>query len=153
MNSYNHCFSHPKVYIRGWYSWIFPCVHIVWLLVSWQIWEIISWAWFSAKFLIERAPSHHAYIWPDYDRGPFGQVLKSRFSGFFIITTKFLIDRVPSCPILKISDLGRIGELATGEDGHGTNTQNIPGADTFRRISHMFHSDSRNSSVFKISAL
>jgi hypothetical protein len=26
MNSYNHCFSHPKDYIRGWYSWFFPCV-------------------------------------------------------------------------------------------------------------------------------
>jgi hypothetical protein len=30
MNSYKHCFSHPKVYIRGWYWWLFPCekVHI-----------------------------------------------------------------------------------------------------------------------------
>jgi hypothetical protein len=28
MNFYNHCFSHPKNYIRGWYSWLFPCVKI-----------------------------------------------------------------------------------------------------------------------------
>jgi hypothetical protein len=26
MNSHNHCFSLPKVYIHGWYSWFFPCV-------------------------------------------------------------------------------------------------------------------------------
>jgi hypothetical protein len=26
MNSYYHCFSHSKVYIRGWYSWLFRCV-------------------------------------------------------------------------------------------------------------------------------
>jgi hypothetical protein len=31
--------------------------HIFWLLVSWKVWVIISWARFSAKFLIERAPS------------------------------------------------------------------------------------------------
>jgi hypothetical protein len=26
INSYNHYFSLPKVYIHGWYSWLFPCV-------------------------------------------------------------------------------------------------------------------------------
>jgi hypothetical protein len=31
MNSRNHCFSLPKVYIHGWYSWFFPCVHELFL--------------------------------------------------------------------------------------------------------------------------
>jgi hypothetical protein len=36
-----------------------------------------------------------------------------------------------------------VGQIA---DDHKSNTKNIPGAETFRRSSHMFHSDSRNSS-------
>jgi hypothetical protein len=34
----------------------------------------------------------------------------SRFLGFFIISMKFLIDRVPSCLIFGIWDFGRIRE-------------------------------------------
>jgi hypothetical protein len=43
-------------------------------------------------------------LWPDYGRGPLGQVSKSKFSSFFIITMTFLTHRAKSCPILKIWD-------------------------------------------------
>jgi hypothetical protein len=48
--------------------------------------------------------------------------------------------------ILKIWDFGRIGEWAIDADDHETNAKNVPGAETFRRSSLMFDSDSRNSS-------
>jgi hypothetical protein len=70
---------------------------------------------------------------PDYGRGPLGQVSKSSFLGFFIITMKFLIF------------FGRIDELATGAYDHGSNTKNILGVETFQSSSHMFNSENRNS--------
>jgi hypothetical protein len=36
--------------------------------------------------------------------------LEFKILGFFIISMKFTIDRVPSCPIFEIWDFGRIRE-------------------------------------------
>jgi hypothetical protein len=125
------------------------------LLVSWQEWEIISWARFSARYLIEST------IMPIFQFWDFGQIMERRslilgsmgFStspwnywsieyhhavywnfgtlagswplkpmvlvrtgsklgsmGFFNVSMKFLIDRVPSCRILQFWDFGRIRE-------------------------------------------
>jgi hypothetical protein len=123
--------------------------HIFWLAVSWQVWEIISWAWFSAKFLIERAPS--AYIlnfgtlagsWPLKPMERRGSKLGSM--GFFYISMKFLIESTIT-PYIGILDFGRIREQATGADDHESQTQNNPCAETFPTSPYMSHSESRNS--------
>jgi hypothetical protein len=63
----------------------------------------------------------------------------SRFLGFFFISMKFLIDRVPSCLIFGIWDFGRIRE-------HGNVPLNFPRAKTFQTSPHMFNLRQRNSS-------
>jgi hypothetical protein len=66
--------------------------------------------------------------------------------GFFNTSMKFLIDRVPSYRILEFWDFDRIREQATGVDDHKSLTENNLYAETFQTSSHMFKSDSRNSS-------
>ena len=56
--------------------------------------------------------------WPDYGRRPMERGSKLEPLGIFTISMKFLIEAVPSCPILKIWDFGRIEELATVASGH-----------------------------------
>ena len=48
-------------------------------------------------------------LWPDYGRGPMERSgSKLGFLGYSTIVMKFLIDRVPSCPMLEFWDFGRI---------------------------------------------
>jgi hypothetical protein len=51
-------------------------------------------------------------LWSDDDQyGPMEfRGSKLGFLSLFTINIKFLIDRVPSCPIFEIWDFGRIGE-------------------------------------------
>jgi hypothetical protein len=73
--------------------------------------EIISWALFSTKFLIERAPSWLILVFWDFGRimaiGPM-EHRGSKFGSmsFFNISIKFLIDRVPSCRKFQFWDIG-----------------------------------------------
>jgi hypothetical protein len=66
--------------------------------------------------------------------------------GFFYISIKFLIDRVPPCRILEFRDFGLIREQATGKDDHESQTQNNSCAETFPKSPYMSHTDRRNSS-------
>jgi hypothetical protein len=71
---------------------------------------------------------------------------KLRSMGFFKISMKFLIDRVPSCRILEFWVFGQIREQAKTADDHESQTQNNSCAETFPKSSYMSLSDSRNSS-------
>jgi hypothetical protein len=51
--------------------------------------ECLSLAWNFRSIEYHHALYLNLRLWPDYGRGPLGQVSKSRFSGFFIITMKF----------------------------------------------------------------
>jgi hypothetical protein len=71
--------------------------------------EIISWALFSINFLI-----HGILVFWDFGRIMAIEPMEHRGSklgsmGFFIISIKFLIERVPSCHIFEFWDFGRIG--------------------------------------------
>jgi hypothetical protein len=56
----------------------------------------------------------------------------SRFFGFFIISMKFPIDRVPTCLLFGIWDFGRIREWARCAADHGNVALNFPRAKTFQ---------------------
>jgi hypothetical protein len=71
----------------------------------------------------------------------------SRFFGFFIISMKFQIDRVPStCLIFGIWDFGRIREQATCAADHDNVPLNFSRAKTFQTSPHMFNLRPRNPS-------
>jgi hypothetical protein len=120
--------------------------HIFWLLVSWQVREIISWAWFSAKFLIERALSclylHYRTLagsWPVKLWSVWSVEVKNW--GPWIFSTSawnsWSIPSIPSCRILEFRDFGWVREEAKGADDHKSQIQNNTCAKTFPTSPHM----------------
>jgi hypothetical protein len=99
--------------------------------------EIISWAFFNTKFLIERAPSKSLYLnfgtltgsWPLKTMEHQGSKLESM--GVFNISMKFLIDRVPSCRKLKfwtyqryyVENFSSLGAIAAEQETDGRTTK------------------------------
>ena len=86
-------------------------------------------------------------LWPDYGRRPMERSgSKLGPLGIFTISMKFLIEEVPSCPILEIWDFGRIEEQATGATCHDIQAQKYPHVETFQTSPHMLNLNNGNSS-------
>jgi hypothetical protein len=94
MNSYNHCFSIPKVYIRGWYCWLFSSVES-------RGWKLGSMGYFNIriKFFIDRVPSCRLLEFWDFGRiGGRPQALTTKLNTILMLRP---FKRALICPILK----------------------------------------------------